>query len=344
MSLESYLHAAPKAELHVHLEGAIPPAVLLALANRNHVTLPSEDAAGLQEWFKYRDFAHFIEIYLTITSCFKTQEDYEFVAYEFGREMARQNIRYAEVTFSPSTHVFMGNAFDTVFAGLTAGRERARIDHGVEFNWIFDIVRNPPGNLKAASVVDMAIEGKHNGVVALGLGGMEAGNPPEPFAPHFDRARAAGLHSAPHAGEHVGPESIWGAVRVLHAERIGHGVRSIEDPALMRHLAEHHIPIEVNPTSNIKLGVYPSYEAHPLRRLYEAGVPLTVNSDDPPLFNTTLSDEVRLLDSAFHFDLDQIDDILLNGIRHSFTDPERRSRLEAAWRKEMDDLKAVHLL
>lgn len=343
MSLQSYLHAAPKAELHVHLEGAIPPAALLELANRNRIALPSASAEGLQEWFKYRDFAHFIDIYLTITSCFKVQEDYEFIAYEFGRELARQNVRYAEVTFSPSTHYQMGISFDAMFSGLNQGRERARTELGVEFNWIFDIVRNPPGNEIAASVVDWAIEGMHDGVVALGLAGMEAGYPPEPFAPHFERAIAAGLHSDPHAGEHVGPESIWGAIRELHAERIGHGVRSIEDPELVRYLADHHIPIEVNPTSNIKLGVYPSYEAHPLRQLYEAGVPLTVNSDDPPLFNTTLNDEVRLLDTVFDFDVAEIDDILLNGIRHSFIEPQRRAHIEAEWRAELDDLKLQYI-
>lgn len=328
----------------MHLEGAILPANLLELARRNRIALPADTIDGLREWFQYRDFVHFVEIYVTITSCFRTAGDYEFIAYEFGREMARQNVRYAEVTFSPSTHYqHLGIPFEVMFGGLSAGREQARLAFGVEMQWVFDIVRNPPGRDLASQVVDWAIEGMQNGVVALGLGGIEAGNPPEDFAPHFERAVAAGLHSDPHAGEHVGPESVWGAIRALHAERIGHGVRSIEDPELVRYLAEHHIPIETNPTSNIRLGVYPGYDQHPLRRLYEAGVPLTVNSDDPPLFNTTLNDEVRLLADAFHFEVGQIDDILLNGIRHSFMEPERRARVEAAWRAELDALKVEHL-
>ena len=343
VSVQSYLHAAPKAELHVHLEGSILPEVLLEMARRNAAKLPADSVEGMREWFTYRDFSHFVEIYVAITGCFKTREDYETVAYEFGKELARQNCRYAEVTFSPSTHYRLGIPFDTMFGGLTDGRERARKEFGIEFNWVFDIVRDTIGRPMADFVVDCAIEGMKDGAVAIGLGGIEQGNPPEDFAPHFERAIAAGLHSDPHAGEHVGPESVWRAIRALHAERIGHGVRAIEDPALVKYLAEHHIPIETNPTSNLRLGVYPSYEAHPLHRLYDAGVPLTVNSDDPPLFNTTLQGEIDLLPGPFGFSILEIDDILLNGVRHSFIEPERRKRIETAWRNELDALKAKHL-
>jgi adenosine deaminase len=237
--------------------------------------------------------------------------------------------------------------FDAYFAGLSRGRERARADFGVDINWIFDINRSiddPDLCAKLADyTVSVAIEGQKDGVVALGLGGMEAGYPAEPFEKPFDRALAAGLHSAPHSGETAGPESIWATLRSLHAERIGHGVRAIEDPALVAHLAAAHIPLEVNPTSNIRLGVYPDYAAHPLRRLHEAGVIVTVNSDDPPLFNTTLNDEVLLLNSAFGLDVAAIDDILLNGIRHSFLPPARKQALEAAFREELTALKKAHL-
>jgi aminodeoxyfutalosine deaminase len=181
------------------------------------------------------------------------------------------------------------------------------------------------------------------GVVALGLGGEESGYPPEPFASWFERARAAGLHSVPHAGEIVGPESVWGAIRALGAERIGHGVRSIEDPKLVEFLAERQIPLEVSPTSNLRLGVCADLSEHPLPRLHAAGVPLTVNSDDPPLFNTTLGDEIVLLHDVFDFDLATVDELLLNGVRHSFLPPDRKRALEATFRAELDALKAVHL-
>ncbi len=347
MSLETYLRAAPKAELHVHLEGSIRPATLLALAERNHVPLPATTEAELRGWFVYRDFDHFIEMYVTCTKCLRTTEDYELVVYEFGAEMARQNVHYAEVTFSPSTNWMFGVSQEVWFPGLTQGRARTRADFGVEINWVFNIVRSWTDETRTIPTADyttsVAIEGMDNGVVALGLGGSEVGRPPEPFAPWFDRARAAGLHSDPHAGETVGPESIWGALRALGAERIGHGVRAIEDPSLLTYLAEHRIPLEVNPTSNIRLGLYPDLAAHPLRRLHDAGVIVTVNSDDPPLFNTTLNDEVALLAAPFGFTIETIDAILLNGVRHSFLPPARRQALEAAFTAELAALKKVHL-
>lgn len=347
MSLESYLRAAPKAELHVHLEGSILPATLLRLAARNGVELPVNSVEGLRQWFVYRDFPHFIEIYVTITRCLRTQEDYEEIVYEFGAEMARQHVRYAETTFSPSTHMALGVPQEVYFAGLIRGRERAERDFGVTINWIFDLVRGLPDPERsrrfAGYTTGVAIEGQRDGVVALGLGGYEAGNPPEPFAPWFDRARAAGLHAIPHAGETGGPESVWGALRTLGAERIGHGVRAIEDPALVAYLAEQRIPLEVCPTSNLRLGVYPDLAAHPLRRLFDAGVPVTINSDDPPLFNTTLNDEAALLAGAFGCDVAAADTILLNGVRGAFLPPERKAALLAAFEEELAALKHEHL-
>ena len=318
--IDRYIEAVPKAELHVHLEGSIQPATLIMLAQRNDVKLPVQKVEDLQDWFTFRDFDHFIEIYFEISSCLKTSDDYELIAYEFGANMARQNVRYAEVTFSPSTHQFsLGIPFDVFFSGLTKGRLRAQKEFGVEIRWIFDIVRDIPEEMlnlrRAEYTLAVAQEGMNDGVVALGLGGGEVGNPPEQYAQWFEKAREAGLHSAPHAGETVGPESVWGAVRVLGAERLGHGVRSIEDSELVEYLAERHIPLEICPTSNIRLGVYPDLLSHPLRGLHEAGVPVTVNSDDPPLFNTTFNNEVKLLADPFNFDINTIGEILLNGVR-----------------------------
>lgn len=347
MSLESYLRAAPKAELHVHLEGSIRPGTLLTLARQNLTELPADSVEGLREWFVFRDFPHFIQVYGVITNCLRAAEDFELIAYEFGAEMARQNVRYAEVTFSPAAHIHHGVSQDAYFGGLTRGRRRAREEFGVEIRWVFDIVRsvNDRDLLEryAEQATNVAIEGMSDGVVALGLGGMELGYPAEWFERWFDLARAAGLHSTPHAGEHVGPEGVWGALRALGAERIGHGVRAVEDPALVDHLAASRIPLEISPTSNIRLGVYPSLAEHPLRRLHEAGVPVTVNSDDPPLFNTTLNDEVVTLVDPFGFDLETIDEIVLNGVRCSFLPDERKRKLEEEFREEMDALKAEHI-
>ena len=347
MSIQTYLAAVPKAELHVHLEGSISPETLLTLAGRHGIKLPATDVDGIRKLFAFRDFLHFVEVFGIVFNCVRDAEDFELIVHEFAAEMHRQNVRYAEVTTTPSAH-HSRNIPDNVFLdALMRGRAQARKEFGVEINWVFDIVRevNDPRELAyyADYTTTLAIENKGNGVVALGLGGNEAGNPPEPFEPYFTRASAAGLHSDPHAGEVAGPESVWGAIRALGAERIGHGVRSIEDPALVKYLAEHHIPLEVNPTSNICLGVYPNLHEHPFRRLHEQGVIVTINSDDPPLFNTTLNDEVALLDTAFNFDTDTIDDILLNAVRHSFLPAEHKTTLEAEFRREMDSLKETHL-
>jgi aminodeoxyfutalosine deaminase len=342
MSLESYLRAVPKAELHVHLEGSILPGTLLDLARRNRVTLPADTVEGLREWFVFRDFLHFIRVYVTITKCLRTVEDYELVVTDVAAELARQNVRYAELTFSPSTHAKCGVPHEVYFTGLTRGRKRAETEHGVLINWIFDIVRD--ANPEAADyTTGVAIDGMRDGVVALGLGGLESAHPPEQFAPWFETARAAGLHSAPHAGELAGPVSIRGALDALGAERLGHGVRCIEDGALVAELAKRGVPIEVCPTSNICLSVYPDLASHPLRKLHDAGAAITVNSDDPPLFNTTLTTEVLLLAEAFGLSVDAIDMILLNGVRHSFLPADHVLGLEREFMAEMTALKAAHL-
>lgn len=346
MSIESYVNAMPKVELHVHLEGAIQPSTALELARRNHIDLPFEDELFLRRSFTYRDFDHFIETFIMITRCLKRVEDYELIVYDFGAEMARQNVHYAEVTVTPSTHYRLGIPHATWFSGLQRGRSRVQSDFGITINWIFNIVRqwaDPTATVPMADyVTQVAIEGKNDGVVALGLAGSEAGAPPELFARWFEQARAEGLHSIPHAGEMAGPESVWGAIHALGAERIAHGVRAIEDPRLVEYLVNHRLPLDITPTSNIQLGVYPDYASHPLPQLYGAGAIVTISSDDPPLFNTTLSDEYTLLATRFGLDINAIDQIVLNGVCSSFLPEVQRRDLETACQVELARLKALH--
>lgn len=342
----------PKIELHVHLEGAIAPATVLALARRHGRTLPAQDEAGLRAWYRFTDFRHFVEVYLTLSDLLRTAADVELIAYEFGRDMAQQHIRYAEVTFTPYTHLWQNKGLypDDLIAGLEAGRRRARQDFGVEMAWVFDI----PRNLSFADgvytgrasdpTVEMAVAYRDRGVVALGLGGNEVGAPPEPFAPAFAAARAAGLHSVPHAGETAGPASVWGALRALGAERIGHGVRSIEDPDLLTYLAERRIPLEVNLTSNICLGIYPDYARHPLPRLLAAGVVVTVNSDDPPLFGTTLTREYQVLVEHFGFTAADLERLVVNALEASFLPAARKATLAAELRAECARLRQQYHL
>lgn len=347
MSRLTYAQAVPKAELHVHLEGAIRPETLLVLAQRNGVALPAQTVEEARNWIQFRDFMHFLQVFRAACSCLCTTEDFEQAVYELGAELASQNVRYAEVTFTEATHFNRGIAEHVYLDGLARGRSRVKAELGVELGWIFNIVRY----WEDASLIDplaehttkVAIEGQDIGVVALGLAGAEAYAGPEHYTRWFDEALAAGLHSAPHAGEHGGPESVWGAVRALRAERLGHGVRSVEDPALVTHLAERRIPLDVCPISNVRLGVAESLETHPLPRLLEAGVIVTVNSDDPAIFNTTLTDDYTTLVEPFGLSVAQIDEISLNGFRSSFLPPDRKIALEAEVRRELTELKRVHL-
>src|ERR1051326_3154482 len=330
MRLREYLQAAPKAELHLHFQGAIRAETLLELARRHRIDLPVDNAAQLREWFRFRDFAHFVEVYATLRACLVEAGDYELVTYELGAELATQHVRYAEVTFTPGPEVYRGPR-ETFFDGLTRGRQRVQQDFGVELRWIFDIPRRTvtlhPDLPLADFITTMAIDGRADGVVGLGLGGTERGYPPEPFEPWFEKARAAGLHSAPHAGETAGPDSIWGAIRALGAERLGHGVRALEDPGLVEYLVEHRIGLEVCPTSNVQLGVYPSLAEHPLARLQEAGAVVTVNTDTPAIFDITLTSELELVRSSFHLDQDAVGRIVRNAFEVSFLPPAEKSAL-----------------
>ena len=311
-----------KAELHVHLFGAIQSAVLLELARRNRVHLPADTIAGLHDGFRFRDFDHFSEVLRTLRPCVQTAEDLELITYEAGRDLAAQHVRYAEVMVTPMGLELRGIRFPASLETMNRARARVRADFGLELRWIFDFNRSVPDEAEcrywADYATEVAIAGRDGGVVALGLSGAEDGNPPEQFAPWFERARAAGLHSVPHAGEHGGPDSVWGAINALGAERIAHGVRAIEDPALVAHLARHRIPLDVCPTSNVRLGVYHTRAAHPLPRLHRAGVPVTVNSDNPSMFGVNLNDEIAGLGTELGLDEAAVSEIIHNGFRFGF--------------------------
>jgi len=252
--------------------------------------------------------------------------------------MVEQNIRYAEVTWSPTQHINPQLSFEALLEGINAGRIKAERDFGVKMQWIPDIVRCFPDTAERVVRWLVSSAARDGGVVAIGLGGPEAGFPPELFEAAFRQAREHGLHSNPHAGETVGPESVWGAFHALGAERIGHGVRSVEDAALVDYLVTHRIPLEVSPTSNLCLGVSATYKAHPLRELLEAGVVVTINSDDPALFNTTLNDEYlhAVLDCGLT--LEQLEEAALNAVRVSYLPEGEKARLLARFKAEYTHL------
>jgi len=342
MTFTEFIRAMPKVELHVHLQGATQPETWLELARRNHITLPADDLAGMHEWFKFTDFPHFLKVYIKVCECIRTPEDVEWLTREFLAGQARQNIRYTEFTYTPHIHYKLaGLQGDQQLAALNRGRAWAQAELGVESGIILDISRNvtPEEGLWTA---DLAISGRHDGVVALGLGGPEVGHPPEKHAISFAKAHAAGLRCVLHAGETEGAASIWGA---LHqgSLRIGHGVRCFEDPALVDYLREKQIPLEVSPTSNICLNVFPRMEDHPLPKLIEAGLYVTLNSDDPPMFNTTLTDEFLTVARVFNFDTDTLTTLVMKALRASFLPAERKATLEAEFVRDFAQLKQTLL-
>ena len=338
MDLLDFARRVPKVDLHVHLEGSIRPSTLLKLAEHNGIRLPAQDEAGLQAFYQFQDFSQFIQVYMTITGCLRSVDDYRLAAYEFGCDCARQNTRYAEVTFSILTNMRLtGLPWQDILAGLNAGREQARAEFGIDWRWVFDIVRDLPETQQA--VLDIALAAREQGVVALGLGGSEHGFPPQLFTETFERARQAGLPRVPHAGEIEGAGSIRAALDLLHADRIGHGVRCSEDPLLVDILRERQTPLEICPTSNIRLGVYADYVSHPLRQLWNTGLAVTVNSDDPPMFGTDLAHEYEILVEYFKFNAEELARVSLNGVQYSFLPRVEKEQLEREFRLQINRLK-----
>jgi len=312
----------------------MPPATLLALARRHRVALPADDEAGLRRWFRFRDFDHFVEIYLAISGCLRGAEDFHRLVLDVLAEQGRQNVVWTEAHFTVSTHLAAGGDGEGIRQAIAEAAAEGERRFEARLALIPDIVRNAPRE-RADWTVEWALGGPRapapGGVVALGIAGIEAGFPCEPFREHFDAAAAAGLHRVAHAGEHGGPDSVRVALDVLGAERIDHGVRAVEDPALVAELARRRIPLDVCPSSNLCLGIYPDLEAHPVDRLRRAGVGVNVGSDDPPLFGTTLTDEYLRLAAAFGYGREDIAGLALASIEHSFLPAEKESALlEAA--------------
>ena len=335
--LAAFVRRLPKAELHVHLEGAMAPATLLALARRHRVELPADDEAGLARWFRFRDFDHFVEIYLAISACLRAPEDFHRLALDFIAGQARQGVVYTEAHFTVSTHLAGGADGGGLLDALADAAAEGERRFGSALRLIPDIVRNQDLERADATVEWAAAARGRRLAVALGLAGIERGHPSARFAGHFAAAADAGLHRVAHAGEHAGADSVREVIEHCAPERIGHGVRAVEDPPLVAELAARGLPLEVCPTSNLRLGVYPSIAAHPFDRLRRAGVSVTVNSDDPPLFGTTLEDEYLRLAAAFGYGPADLAALAGASFRHSFLPaPERERRRREVERQAAD--------
>ena len=333
-----FVLSLPKAELHLHLEGTVDPPTLAELSRRHPTPLPTtnnryrniEDSGRVftddeaQALYNYKDFTGFLWAFKAVTERLRTPEDYELVTYRMMDKLHAQNVLHAEVYVSAGVVQWRGQQFAPLFEGANRGRERGERDFGISLYWILDAVRHF-GVEEARQVVDEAIRLRDRNVVGIGIGGDERRAAPEQFREVYEHAAKHGLRLTVHAGETVGPESIWGALRELKADRIGHGLRATDDPELVRYLAAKRVPVEVCITSNVLTGCCAAVEQHPLRQLFDAGVLVTLNTDDPDMFRTTLTREYQIARQVFGFSEAELRELARNSFRASFL-PEQKKQ------------------
>ncbi len=321
-----FLRAMPKTELHLHLEGTISPETLWALAERNHVALPVGGLDELRGLYVFEDFDKFVKVWLMMCSCLKTEADYVGMADGYLAECRRQNIRYAEVHFTPYNHEKFGIGAERALGIVTKRLLEAELSGGPVTRIIADI---PSEAFPESGVftVDFLERLANPLIVAIGLGGPEKGFPRAAFAPWFERARRAGYPAVAHAGETGGAEHVREAVVQLKARRIQHGVRAVEDEGLLRFLAEREICCDVCLTSNTCLTAFTDLGNQPILRMIEAGIPVTLSTDDPPFFGTDLVNEYRRAREEVGLSMEELWRINLNGLRFGLADVGLRRRL-----------------
>jgi adenosine deaminase len=327
MRVQEFAKQLPKVELHVHLEGSIRPETVLKLAARNRVDLPANTVEGLRDWYRFVDFPHFVEVYVAISRTIKNPEDLELITREFLQGQAGQNVLHSDVTFTASTiEQFNGIPWPEQLAAINRAREYGEKELGTSMSLILDIVRGHTAE-RALEVASWAVEAMGNGVGALGLAGEEARGEISDYRAAFNLAREAGLPIIPHAGETEGPWSVAACLRETGCTRIGHGVRSIEDPEVIDELTARGVTLEVCPSSNVCLRGYPSLKDHPFAKLVAAGLTVTINSDDPPMFDTTLTDEYIRVAETFGFSNEDLRRFDLAAARVALVSESRRREL-----------------
>jgi aminodeoxyfutalosine deaminase len=319
----AFIRRLPKAELHLHLEGTIAPETLVALSQRHDgspLTL-----AQAQALYQYTDFTGFMMAFKAVAERLRTAEDYELITYRMLQRLARQGVIHAEVYVSVGVVYYWKQMdFDPLFVGMERGRKQAERDFGITAYWIFDAARQF-GPEEAARVFRKAAElrPEHPAIIGIGIGGDERHTGAEPFRELYAEARDAGLRLTAHGGETVGPEGIWGALNI-GAERIGHGLSAIHDPELISVLSERQIPIEICISSNVRTGCLTSLADHPVRRYFDAGLMVTLNSDDPAMFLSDLESEYQLAQNEFGFSQEHLRELAANSIEASFLPPEEK--------------------
>jgi aminodeoxyfutalosine deaminase len=315
----AFIRTLPKAELHLHLEGAIDPATWLELRQRHGKGGRLEEIEAL---YRYQDFTGFLMAFKAVTEDLQSAEDYELVTYRLMEKLKTENVLHAEVYVSVGVNLWRKQDFPSIFEGLQRGRERGERDFGVSLLWIFDAVRQF-GEPAAREVAELAVRYRERSVVGFGIGGDERKAGPEVFRDVYAYAADHGLRLTAHAGETVGPESIWGALN-LRAERIGHGLTAWQDSELVEELATRQIPIEICITSNLRTGCLTSINDHPVRNYFDQGIMITLNTDDPAMFRTTLAHEYYIAQQTFGFNDEHLREVARNSFEASFLPAEEK--------------------
>jgi aminodeoxyfutalosine deaminase len=336
LELSAFIAALPKVELHLHLVGSASPDIVLELARRHPDGSVPTEPAELTRFYTFRDFPHFLDTYRLVALLVRTPDDIVTLLAGLARDAAASNVRYAEVTITPLAHLYVGMSADEVSAALATGRALAAREFGVTLNWIYDIPGPTAG--WAEQTTDFVLNERPEGSVALGLAGPEADAPRASFREFFEQARAAGLHSVVHAGETTGPDEVWAAIRDLGAERIGHGIGAVTDPKLLDYLRDNDIPLEICPTSNLCTRAVTDIAAHPLPILLRHGVPVTLSTDDPGMFGTTLNREYELVADTFGLTATDLAELARTGIRAAYCDETTRMELLSL----LDEISRLH--
>lgn len=319
----TWFEKVPKVELHLHLEGAIPHDALWELVQKYGGESSVPNLQALRGKFQYRDFPHFIETWVWKNQFLREYQDFTFIAEAVARDLANQNILYTEATFAPSDFIRHGLETQKLAEAIRIGLSKVP---GVEITLIADLVRDR-GLENAAQNLAEINEVKSLGIIGITIGGSEQFYPPEPFADIYKKARQLGFHTSAHAGEASGPESIWGAIKSLKVERIGHGTRAIEDDNLVDYLVEHRIPLEICLISNVRTKVVESIAKHPVKYYFDSGIPISINTDDPKMFNNSLSEEYQVLEMKLGFSREDIRKVILQGIETSWLPKDRKQKL-----------------
>ncbi len=337
MASKSFIQSLPKAELHLHLEGSVDPATLVELSRRYNTPLPTEnnryDVAGsgdvlteddVRRLYSYKDFNGFLMAFKSVTERLRSPEDYELVTYRLMQKLRQQNVVHAEVYVSVGVIRWRGQPVEPIFEGMERGRERGQRDFGVSLLWIFDAVRHF-GPEAAAEVFDLAARLRERNVVGIGIGGDEARGPAEGFRDLYKKAADNGLRLTAHAGETTGPESVWGALNI-GAERIGHGLSAANDPELLEVMAQKQVPVEMCITSNLRTGACKEMQEHPVRKFFDEGLMITLSTDDPAMFQTSLNKEFEIAQQEFNFSEEHLRELARNSIEASFLPVEKKLR------------------